>query len=463
MPKRWSSPAPLVAAAAAFAVTRGAAYAAGVRFDARKLTDATQLADLGLLRHHLVETTWWLHGQPPLYNLLVGLVAKIGGGHAAGVFQAIQLGLGLVGSLALALLLRRLGVPQWLAAAAAVFVYASPPLLLYEAMLFYDQLTVVAVTGALLLFLRLLERTDGRRSLVFFAVCALLVLTRTVFHPLWLVAALGVPLWAGWQHRRAILVGAAIPVAVVALVVVKNAVQFGVPGTSSWLGVGLARLAFHDVPRTDLERLTTEGRVAPIALVGSFGPLSSYRAWVPRHAPTGHAVLDDEWKRGGNPNWFNLDAVAISRVYLDADLQIVRARPGDVATSVKRAFELFLQPETASGALEANRDAIGAWDRTFSLVVLGSVVATNRCGVFAALLFLLTLALCVAAAANVLRRRATPEDWLLVFAATIVLVVGVGANLAEAGENYRFRLVLDPLLVTAGAIALRRLLARRYT
>jgi hypothetical protein len=456
MPRRRSSRAPLVAVAAAFAVTRLAAYAAGVRFDARKLTDGTQLADVDLLHHHLAETVWWLHGQPPLYNLFLGVVLKVGGSHAAGLFQALQLALGLAGALLLALLLERIGLRPWLAAALAAVAAATPPALLYEAMLFYDQWSVVALTAALLLFVVLLERPTAGRALGFFAVCALLVLTRTVFHPLWLVVVLGLALAAAWPQRRAILVGAALPVALVALVVGKNAVQFGVPGTSSWLGVGLARLVLHDVPHADLEQLAARGRVGRVALVRPFSPLASYRDLVPPHRPTGHAVLDEEWKRGGNPNWFNLDAVAISRDYLHADEQLVRARPGDVAVSVKRAFEFFFQPESASGALNDNRAALGAWDRTFSLVVLGSTPYGNRVGFFAAAAFLLAFAWGAAAVVTALRGRATRETWLLVFAWTLVLLLGVGANLAESGENYRFRLVLDPVLLVVVVLAARR-------
>jgi hypothetical protein len=45
-------------------------------FDSRKLVDAKQIADLQLLRHHLAESLWWMHGQPPLYNLYIGVVVK---------------------------------------------------------------------------------------------------------------------------------------------------------------------------------------------------------------------------------------------------------------------------------------------------------------------------------------------------------------------------------------------------
>src|SRR5207249_5383211 len=140
-----------------------------------------------------------------------------------------------------------------------------------------------------------------------------LTLARTIFHPLWFVAQLGLALAAVHGRRRTVAVAAAVPLAAVALIVGKNMVQFGVPGTSSWLGLGLSRLVLHDIPRADLRRLVSEGRVDRVALVEPFASgLGSYRSVVPRHRPTGHAILDERRMASGNPNLFNLDYVAVS-------------------------------------------------------------------------------------------------------------------------------------------------------
>jgi hypothetical protein len=456
-PTRRASAA-LAAVLVAFVVSRVAAVAAGVRFDSRKLGDATQIADVGLLRHHLAETLWWMHGQPPLYNLYIGVILKAFPGHVRLAFLVTQLLFGVCLAVGLYLLLHALRITSGVAAALTICVIVSPPVLLYEWMLFYDYPTLVLVTLTALLFVRMFDRPTIGRAAAFFAAAAALTLTRTIFHPVWLLAQLGLALAATRGGSRKIAAAAAVPLALVALVVGKNIVEFGVPGTSSWLGLGVARLVTHDVPPSDIRRLVDEGRVGRVALGQPFvSGLASYRSVVPPHRPTGHAILDERRQPSGKPNFFNKDYVAISRAYLRADLQLVEARPGDVSISVKRAFEYFFQPDSASAAFTANRHAIQRWDNAFSLVVLWSTPYANRVSFLPALLFAVGLIWGLVVLIRCLRAPPSRDDWILLHCWLTLVVVGIGGNLAEAGENYRFGLVVYPLLLVVGVIGLRRL------
>jgi hypothetical protein len=442
----------------AFVLSRLVAFAAGMRFDSRKLVDAKQIADLRLLHHHLAESLWWMHGQPPLYNLYVGVVVKAFPGHLRTAFFVTQLLMGVVLAVAMYLLLEALRLSPLAAAAGAIVVVVSPPVLLYEWMLFYDYPTLVLVTLSALFFVRMIDEPTLGRTAAFFATTATLTLTRTIFHPLWFVAQLGLALAAAHGRRRTLAFAAAVPLAAVALIVGKNVVQFGVPGTSSWLGLGLSRLVLHDIPRADLRRLVGEGRVDRVALVDPFGGgLASYRSVVPPHRPTGHAILDERRMASGNPNFFNLDYVAVSRHYLRADRELIEARPRDVATSVKRAFEYFFQPESNTSSMAANRNAIRSWDSAFQLLVLWSTPYANRVSWLPALLFAFALGWGALVGIRALRGSASRDDWIVLYCWLTLLVVGIGGNLAEAGENYRFRLVVDPLLLVLGVLSVRRL------
>ena len=50
---------------------------AGVRFDAHALGIYYQFIDPPLLESRLLESLFYSHGQPPLFNLFLGLVLKI--------------------------------------------------------------------------------------------------------------------------------------------------------------------------------------------------------------------------------------------------------------------------------------------------------------------------------------------------------------------------------------------------
>ncbi len=77
LPRRWM--AALLAAVFLFV---HAVYAVlGVSFDTGMLRMGWQLLDPGLLREDLLRGVYYLHGQPPAYNVFVGAVLKLAGEH----------------------------------------------------------------------------------------------------------------------------------------------------------------------------------------------------------------------------------------------------------------------------------------------------------------------------------------------------------------------------------------------
>jgi hypothetical protein len=68
--------AALAVIVAVFVASRIAAYAAGIRFDADPLTWYWQYIDTVLLKERLLESLYYLHSQPPLFNLLLGVTLK---------------------------------------------------------------------------------------------------------------------------------------------------------------------------------------------------------------------------------------------------------------------------------------------------------------------------------------------------------------------------------------------------
>jgi hypothetical protein len=180
---------------------------------------------------------------------------------------------------------------------------------LYEWMLFYDYPTLVLVTLSALFFVRMIDEPTLGRSAAFFASTATLTLTRTIFHPLWFVA----PARPGVRGRArpapdARAVAAAVPLAAVALIVGKNVVQFGVPGTSSWLGLGLRppRPATTS-PAAIWRRLVSEGRVDRVALVEPLRrrPWRRIGRWCRRTDLRGTRFSTSVGWTSGNPNFFN--------------------------------------------------------------------------------------------------------------------------------------------------------------
>ena len=69
---------------------------------------------------------------------------------------------------------------------------------------------------------------------------AAVIYMRSAFQVIWLLGAIAL-LLAVSKRRRLVLSCCAVPLLAVALLYAKNEILFGVPTTSSWMGMNLAR------------------------------------------------------------------------------------------------------------------------------------------------------------------------------------------------------------------------------
>jgi hypothetical protein len=440
--------------AAAFVASRAALYAVGVRFDTSPLSYFWQLLDPELLRGRLVQSLYDLHAQPPLFNLLVGIDLKLFPSHYGAAFEAVYAALGLVLVLALFELGLRLGLAPPVAAGIALLYAVSPSAILYENFLFYDHLVDVLVPLSALALAAYLARPTFARAFGFFAAVAALALTRSMFHALWLVALVAALVFARRGAARTTLAAAALPLALVVALYVKNALVFGgAPAASSWLGENLARTTISSLRQKERERLVAEGKLSPIVLVPLFQRADRYRAIVPLRPPTGVPALDQLTKSTGYPNLNNATEIDVARRYQQADLWVIRHRPGAYLRGVGRALRLFFSPANPSALYERNHGTLEPWRRVYDAIVYGAFAA--GVGAFLAAGYALALALGLR---ELLRRRLEPLSGYLL--ATILYVVAVG-TLVDAGENYRFRVMLDPLVALLLARAATTALAAK--
>ena len=138
--RRWRSVDRVAVAvlAGAFVISRLAAFLAGVRFDAGFLDLALQHLDNAMLRDHLVESIWYLHTQPPLWNLVLGLVLDFSPLDPGVSFGLLFLTLGAVLVGVTYRLLVRLRVRRLVALVATIVITCSPTTIHYENWLSYE-------------------------------------------------------------------------------------------------------------------------------------------------------------------------------------------------------------------------------------------------------------------------------------------------------------------------------------
>ncbi len=478
-PLAWSLPAHLA--------SRWLFWELGVRFDAAWLPASWQIVATELLRDDLARSLLYLHGQPPLFNALLGLAFQLPPGIATGLLQAFFLGCGLLLHASLYGLLRRTGAGPRAAAALALLFAVSPAVVCYESWLFYTYPAAAALAAAAVAAHRYAQGRRAADGVACFAAVAAVAASVSLFHLLWCLAVLGAVLAAmPRRDRRRTLAVAGGPLLLVLALYAKNAVLFGEFTASTWMGMNLARVALYRAPgRPCFEAARRAGEVSDLAAVAPFSPLGRYRGRGLREPAWPVPVLAEPTKRGARiPNYNHAAYIDVSRAYLGDSLATIRACPGLYLANVGRAVAHYALPATDHWFLRRNRAVLAGWDRAFALVPEGAVgtlldgrretplprhspawLARHAAYGWMALL---AAALLLAARRGLRALRGAarrPQAALYLFVALTIGWVTLAGNLFELRENHRFRFMVDPLVWGtvggAGAAALGRRLGGR--
>ena len=264
-PSPLSGPVGLVLGA--LAVSRVIYWQRGLRFDVGFVGSAMQVADWDLLRREPLSTAWYLHLQPPLFNLFVGAGANVFGSWAGLGFQAVYLLATVAMLVAFVHLCLDLGIGARMTTVLGIVLAVSPTIAQYESLLFYAHLEVVLLVLAARSLQRwCLNRSGGSLAAFTTALCCL-ALGRSLYHPVWFLG-LGVLLVLAARRtltRRALVGAVALPLLCGVAIGAKNAAVFGWWTTSSLEGINLHRVSEPYLTDAERARLIEDGTITEVS------------------------------------------------------------------------------------------------------------------------------------------------------------------------------------------------------
>lgn len=445
-----------------------------------ELASSWQLLDLEILSSDPLRGIWYLHTQPPLHNVVIGLVAW-SPMPLAGTMFVLYAGCLLLTAFALQDLLVRWTVPVSVATGVACLAIADPGLLSTIRIASYEVPLAAMLVGLVWVLDRYLEAPSARLLAAIVALGTALVLTRALFHPLWLAVVLAIMLLARRPSRRQVLLAIAVPTVLAGGIALKNWMLVDSASLSSWTGFNLQRGVLGPMPDDTVQAAIADGAVTDLAAMQPWLELTEYAPWLDGCRPAhGHPAVADPTKTVGALEVSNFNHECYVGLYdesQDNALTMIRREPGQyladrvLALGISHAY-VPLGHDTAAMSILGEPLPTTSWmDRLFELLVPRTTVDVDASGwnvplygdtvrfelawpVVAATL--LVAARAAVAAVRAWRHRHGPPArreivWLVV-GVTICFVV-VGGDLIELGENARFRSMLDPLLLGFGAIA----------
>ncbi len=468
-PWRWAA-----ALAAIFALVHALYYVLGVRFDRSTLIEVMHYLDPELLRTRLAESLWHLHIQPPLLNLLTGLILKLTPS-SAWLFQAVFLLFGFSLYASLFVLQVRLRVHRMLALALSTVFMASPPFILWEHYLLYMMPCAALLALAAVLLFEIAAHGRAWAVAAFFTAIFLLCATWSMFHLSYLVLVwLALAVAMREKRRRVMLIGL-IPVLLLTAVYAKNWALFGEFNVCSFSGKNLWIMTVGNLNRDDRARLVKEGKLSPLSLINRWAHLGAYPpeyAAVPerfREIP----ALARPYKSTGAVNYNHYGNIAICRVYAKDARYGLFHRPQAFLTSVVFATFRYFVPSSdlpvSPGNQQQIRGIIAFYDALhgkvpFSLGPLESF--WERVGHRPFLFFLLGLPVLFLFGLQAAVRRPQGMDALdfprravlAFFCFHIAMVAALGCSL-DFLDAARYRFVTDAFYIALLGLLLSRLAA----
>jgi hypothetical protein len=459
---------PLAYVAISFALSRIIYFILGIRFDVESLGNFWQFIDPELLRTNLFESLYYLHSQPPLFNLFIGVVLKLFPGYEAIALHIFFLASGLTLSVSLYQLMISFGLSDRLSCILTIIFVASPSCVLYENFLFYTYPIAAVLCLSALMLHRYLEFGRLRCLVVFFALLASLVFLRSVFHLAWFVI-LALPLfWFQKRYWKKIALAAGVPFLLCFLLYAKNLHEFGSFSSSTWFGMNFARLTTWRLPLDERYDLITQRKLSTLSLVKPFRKLETYQrhSHVPLAEPTSVPVLDQTQKPSGAPNMNNLTYINISKQYWRDAQYVLVHYPGTYIKSLFESFFVYFIPSSSYSFLKENRQQIGVIDGAYNLILCGQLqyekeITDDRSflnmGLFTALGYIAVIIYSFLLLGQAFKRKPinVPYTLTLLFIWLNLLYVTIVGNAFELGENNRFRFIVDPLFIVLLGLALK--------
>ncbi len=418
-----------------------------------------QALDLDELRRNLGPSLWYQHSQPPLWNLFLGSLLKLGIDPSAPVVHGLFDGIGLAIGLLTWRVAVELGADRGWAALAASLLLASPGFTLTIHWLFYDGPVTLVVLVLVLSLASAAHRPDLPRLILLALAAAGLVWLRSAFHLAWLLGLLALVGVDRSLPRRRLLGALAAALVLATLPFAKNAVVFGTFASSSWAGMSAQRLTKTMLSGAEVHTQVAARRLAPVTAVGPFQPLERYGPVAPvpdQFAPI--AVLSAAHKASGETNFNHYAYLELSRTMARDALRLVFRHPGAYLRAHAAAWLQWLRPAALDTNLGEGRRVlrpwVDGWDQ-YLLLDVGQVWLLLAIGA------LLALALLVdRLRPTTVAQLPAPQRALWRAAAWTTLWITLLGNAVEYGENYRFRGYIDPLLLATLAVAATQLRSR---
>lgn len=352
----------------------------GLRFDASPLPYYWQYLDIDLLKHHLIQSLFYLNSLTPGFNFFLGVVLKLFPNQYPEVFHLIYLAFGLLFCITLFLLMIEIGLNVHLSLCLTSLYITSPMVFEYENWLFYEYPSAALLSLSLLFLLRFSKRNEFSDVLTFFSLLAVIIYVRGLFSIYWFLFVLCFLLVIKKQEWKKIVLACAVPFLLIFALYFKNLMIFhSFSINDAQTGVSLGYTVIRPLP--EAPRLVAEKKISGLYQILPFDTdFSKYAPYGIQPRITGIPALDEQQRPSGYPNTNNLVFIAVGQQEMKDALYVLKHYPRPVLTRLGAIFfegYYGFSDECRPFYDQSHWGTWAQWDDFYKDFILGRVVPIN--------------------------------------------------------------------------------------
>ncbi len=433
-----------------------------------------QVLDIKCLESDLLKSLYYLHSQPPFYNLLIGIVVKISPQYYLVTISILYLILSYCIYIMIFYILNFFNIPKPFSFIFATIYILSPEAILYEHWIFYTWFNTFLILLSLFLLIRYQESKSDIYLLLFFIDITILMLTRSMFHLIFLFGIVAILILFNRVKWKRVLILSLIPASIVATLYMKNYLLFGFFGSSSWMGMNLSKVAKYALIDSDIKTLLSmpykkkqekidakmdelckEHKLSLAMCKGEFLPLWLYDKEYQKDLPAqykGIAVLQNKFKSTNNTNFNHYNYIKISKDMQKDSVKLILNHPMSYIDAVLTSLKNYIKPSWDYDFLQSNYTKIADLISVYELFYTGGVIkkrygllSTVTVALMSIFILLYTLYLIYTD-----KNRAVTAVYM-VYIVYFVMIISI---MFEVGELNRMRVMSDPLLFVLGCVTI---------
>ncbi|RYF91785.1 MAG: hypothetical protein EOO03_00500 [Chitinophagaceae bacterium] len=430
----------------AFIISRLILPLVGIQMDVNAINVYWQYLSVDTLQHNLLNGLWYNHTQPPMFNLLLGMMLKIFGSAMPVVIPFLFKLITVANILLLYKSLKLLTQHRWLPLMLAMLFMLSPATMILENELFYTSFMTMLLLLSCYNLLRFSKQQSYLVAWGIFLPLAIASLTRSMYNISWLiVVSLALIIYFKKSGVKKLSIIALACTVLAGSWYVKNLVMFGKFTTSTWLGMNLARNVFHDHSVKDSTRIES---------IEPFSSISAYNNFITGDLAQQYAGLNDrellsEYKNGPYINEHHINYIEVSDRYAEASKGFVKDHPASYLKNVLQSAIIFFTPATRYPFAEKEAVKMKYYDVVYSFNMnhFAEGKEQRRWAVVISaipkmLMYVVTFGVILLAA-----KRSKSISAINLFIVLTFAYIFAVSSLLEHYENMRFRFEIEPLFL----------------